>query len=159
MSTEQEFDVNAFLNESIDGELDTKIIPIPEGVYDAQIGTGDKDVDVARGISPKTNRPWMRLDVRMNITDPNLIAQLQRDQVTVRHSIMLDLNEAGKVDMRPQRNVNLGKLRDAVNQNRPGPWSFLNLKGATLKVKIKQRKADDGSDNVYSDVVAVTKAQ
>lgn len=156
---EQEFDVNAFLNETIDGELDTKIIPIPEGEHMAQIGTGDKDVDVSRGISPKNNKPWMRLDVRMKLTDPNLAASLQREEVTARYSIMLDLNEAGKLDMRPQRNVNLGKLRDAVNQNRPGPWSFLNLKGNPIKVKIKQRKADDGSDTVYSDVVAVTRAQ
>lgn len=157
MGMEQEFDVNAFLNETIDGELDIKIIPIPEGAHMGQIGTGDKDVDVSRGISQKNNKPWMRLDVRIRLTDPNLAQQLQREEVTARYSIMLDLNEEGKLDLRPQRNVNLGKLRDAVGQNRPGPWSFMQLKGQPVKVQVKHRKADDG--NVYSDVVAVTKAQ
>lgn len=157
MSTEFQFDPNAFMNETIDGVLDTKIDPIPEGEYLGQIGTEEKSVDLAHGVSPKNQKPWMRLDVQIDLPDPNLKAQLKRERVTARYSIMLDLNETnGKLDTRPQRNVNLGKLRDAVNQNRPGAWSFAMLKGQQLKVKIKHRKADDG--NTYSDVVAVTKA-
>lgn len=156
-STGQAFDVNAFLNESIDAELDTKIVPIPEGEHMGQIGTGEKDIDISGGVSEKNNKPWMRADIRIRLTDPNLATQLQREEVWARYSVMIDLNEQGKFDTRPQRNVNVGKLRDAVGQNRAGtPWNWMLLKGQPIKVKIKHRKADDG--NIYSDVVAVTKA-
>lgn len=161
MATQQQpqFDVNAFMNETVDGALDTTIVPVPDGEHLGQIGTDEKSVDIAYGVSPKNNRPWMRLDLQVELVDPNLKALLKREKVTVRHSIMLDLNEKGKLDMSPQRNVNLGKLREAVNQNRPGSWNFGMLKGQPLKVKTKQRQADDGSGNIYTDVVAVTKAQ
>lgn len=154
----QQFDVNAFMNETVDAVLDTSFVPVPDGDHMGQIGVEEKSVDISHGVSPKNNKPWMRLDVQVELTDPNLKAQLKREKVTVRYGIMLDLNEQGKLDMRPQRNVNLGKLRDAVNQNRPGPWSFAMLKGQPIKVRTKQRKAEDGSDNIYTDVVAVAKA-
>jgi hypothetical protein len=158
MQPGQQFDVNAFMNETVDAVLDTTIVPVPDGDHMGQIGTEEKSVDISTGVSAKNNRPWMRLDLIVDLTDPNLKAALKRDRVTVRHSVMLDLNEQGKLDMRPQRNVNLGKLRDAVNQNRPGAWSFAMLKGQPIKVRTKQRQADDGSGNIYTDVVAVAKA-
>lgn len=149
------FNVAEFMAESIDGVLDTKIDPIPEGEHMAQIGTGDKDIDLASGIG-KTNKPWLRLDMMLNFTDPNLATQLKREQVKGRYSIMLDLNEAGKLDLRPQRNVHLGKLRDAVNQNRPGAWNFNMLKGQPIKVKIKHKTLDSG--DTVSEVVSATRA-
>jgi len=151
-----QFNVAEFMNESIDGVLDTKIDPIPEGEHMAQIGTGEKDIDVSSGISPKNNKPWLRLDMMLDFTDPNLATLLKREKVRGRYSIMLDLNEAGKLDTRPQRNVNLGKLRDAVSQNRAGAWNFNMLKGQPIKVKIKQKQLDSG--DTVSEVVAVTKA-
>ena len=159
MNQATNFDVNAFMNETVDAVLDTTIVPVPDGDHMGQIGTGEKDVDISHGVSPKNNKPWMRLDLMVELVDPNLKAQMKREKVTVRHGIMLDLNEQGKLDMRPQRNVNLGKLREAVNQNRPGAWSFAMLKGQPIKVRTKQRNAEDGSGNIYTDVVAVAKAQ
>lgn len=153
----QQFDVNAFMNETVDGVLDTSIVPVPDGEHMGQIGTGEKDVDIQVG--EKNGKPWMRAIVMVELTDPNLKAQLKRDQVKVRYDFFVDLNEQGKIDTRPQRNVNLGKLREAVNQNRPGAWAFGMLKGQPLKVKTKQEKATDGSDNIYTKVVGVTKAQ
>lgn len=157
MSTQPpQFNVAEFMNESIDGVLDTKIEPIPEGEHMAQVATGEKDIDLSSGVSPKNNKPWLRLDVMLNFTDPNLAAQLKREQVKGRYSIMLDLNEQGRLDLRPQRNVHLGKLRDAVGQNRPGAWNFNMLKGQPLKVKVKHKTLDSG--DTISEVVSVTRA-
>lgn len=150
------FNVAEFMNESIDGVLDTKIDPVPEGEHLAQIGTGDKDVDLSSGVSPKNNKPWLRLDLMLTFTDPNLATQLKREQVKGRYSIMLDLNDEGKLDLRPQRNVHLGKLRDAVGQNRPGPWNFNMLKAQPIKVKVKHKTLDSG--DTVSEVVSATKA-
>lgn len=156
MTTENaEFDVNSFMNESMDTpELDLAIIPVPEGEHLGQIGTGDKDV--LPKIGSKNGKPWMMLEVRIMLTDPNMATLLQRENPSVRYSFFIDLDEQGKPDFRPQRNVNLGKLRDAVGQNKAGPWSFSMLKGQPVKVKTKQKKADSG--DTYSEVVAVTKA-
>ena len=156
--TTQEFDVNAFMNETFDaGQLDTQIIPVPEGEHMAQIGTDEKDVNVRTGVSQKNNRAWMMLELNCYLTDPNLAAQLKRENPRVRYSFMLDLNNDGKLDLGPQRNVNLGKLRDAVGQNKPGAWSFAMLRGQPIKVKVKQKKSEDG-ESTYSEVVGVTRA-
>lgn len=154
----QQFNVAEFMNETYDGVLDTRIDPIPEGEHMAQIGTGDKDVDLAFGIAKSTQKPWMRLDMMLDYTDPNLATLLKREKVRGRYSIMLDLNEAGKLDWRPQRNVHLGKLRDAVGQNRPGPWSFGQLRGQPIKVKVKQKPNENDPLSPYSEVVSVTRA-
>lgn len=158
MTDNTQFNVAEFMNETIDAQFDTKRILIPEGEHLAMIGTGDKDVDLTHGVSTKgaTPKPWLRLDMMLDFTDPNLAQQLMRDQVRGRYSIMLDLNEAGKLDTRPQRNINLGKLRDAVNQNRPGPWSWNQLKGQPLKVKVKWATLDNGEQ--ISEIVSCTKA-
>lgn len=150
------FNAAEFMNESYDGVLDTSIVPIPEGEHMAQIGTGEKDIDVTSGISSKNNKPWLQLVMMLDYTDPNLAIQLKREKVRGRWSVMLDLNEAGKLDMRPQRNVTLGKIRDAVGQNKPGPWNFNLLKGQPIKVKIKHKTLDSG--DVVSEVVSCTRA-
>lgn len=155
----QEFNVAEFMNENIDAQFDTAIIPIPEGEHIGQIGTDEKAVEISYGISQKNNKPWMRADIRVHLTDPNLAIQLQRQEgqeIVARYGLMIDLDEQGKLDTRPQRNVNLGKLRDAVGQNQAGPWNFSQLKGRPIKVKIKHKLSDDG--NTYSNVTSVTKA-
>jgi hypothetical protein len=158
MDQGQEFNVDAFMNETFDATLDTEIIPVPEGEHMAQIGTDPKDVNVRTGVSQKNNRAWMMLELNCYLSDPNLAATLKRENPRIRYSIMLDLDNAGRLDTGPQRNVNLGKLRDAVNQNKPGQWSFAMLRGQPIKVKVKHKKASDGSDATYSEVVGVTKA-
>lgn len=154
----QQFNVAAFMTENFDGVLDTKIDPIPVGEHMAQIGTGEKDVDVTYGVSQKNNKAWLRLDLTLIYTDPNLAAQLKRDVVKGRWGIMLDLDDNGKVDFRPQRNVTLGKLRDAVGQNRSGPWNFNMLKGAVIKVKVAHEPNPNDPTSPYSNVVGVTRA-
>ncbi len=151
-----EVDASAFLNETFEmPELDTVLNPIPLGEYPAQIGVGDKDVDVQTGT--KNDKPWMRLILMMEITDPNVAAQMKRDvNPKVRYDFFIDLDAAGRIDTNPQRNVKLGKLRKAVGQNKPGTWGFPMLKGCPLKVKIKHRADENDPTTIYSEVAAVT---
>lgn len=155
MSEGMAFDPAAMMNASIDAEFDTKLIPIPNGEYPAQIGTGEKDVEITTGISKKNNKPWVQLVMMLDINDANLKQQLQRDQVRIRYSIMIDLDERGGIDTRPQRNIALGKLRAAVGQNAKGQWSFNMLRGQPLKVKVKQEKVE-GYEDLLSQVVGVS---
>jgi hypothetical protein len=155
-----EFNVEQFLNETVDAaELDTQRIPVPSGEYLGQIGTEKGDVDLKTGLSKKNQKPWMALQLKVRITDANLAAQLKRDPnepIVLYYNTFVDLNEQGKTDWRPQKNINLGKIRSAVGQNKAGPWSFMQLAGQPVKVSVKQKPGEDGEPR--SEIVAFAKA-
>ena len=57
---------------------------------------------------------------------------------------MLDLTPSGSLDTSKGKNIGLGRLREAVGQNKPGQaFSFQNLPGLMAKITIKHRLVDD----------------
>lgn len=146
------FDPNQFLDMQFDSVNDTKVVPVPVGEYLA----------VAMEVKP---RPWqskadpskagIALDIVWSIEDQGVKALLDRDEVKVKQGIMLDMTEAGGLDMGKGKNISLGRLREAIDQNRPGqPFAFSMITGRMAKVLIAHRV--DG-DQIYSEVKAVTK--
>lgn len=144
------FDPNAFLDMQVTESNDTKVIPVPVGEYTAVID----DVKV---------RPWqsksdptksgMSLDVTCDIDNAEVKAFLGRGKVTCRYSPMLDINEAGMLDMGKGKNAGLGRLREATDLNAPGqPFSFSMLKGRILKVSVSHRV--DGED-IFAEIKSV----
>ena len=149
-----QFDPAAFLDQSIEGTLDTKILPCPEGEF----------VAVIDSVNP---RPWnskdgtkagVALDVLWAIDDAGVKAQLGREKILVKQGIMLDLDAPGqRLDVSKGKNVNLGRLREALDLNNPGqPFSFNMLPGRAARVKVTHRLSDTGED-VYTDIKMVTK--
>jgi hypothetical protein len=147
------FDAESFLNSTIEGQNDTVVIPVPVGEYIASI----EKVEI---------RPWQKkddpsvgglaLDLIWNIEDDNLKATLDRDKITVKQGIMLDLTEGGGLDMGKGKNIGLGRLREAVNMNNPAsPFSFNMLPGNLARVSVNHRV---NGENVYAEVKAVAKA-
>ena len=57
--------------------------------------------------------------------------------------------------MGKNKNVQLGKLREALGQNGPGAWSFGMLEGASGIVRIEHR---EWNDSVFADVKGVAAA-
>ncbi len=137
---DQEFNAQAFMQEMQEmPALDTKIDPIPPADYPGKIGEGDKDVDLVAGV--KDGKPWMRLVCLIEITDPNLAAQLKRDtNPKVRYDCFIDLDATGRTDTRPQKNVKLGKLKDQA-----------------VTVKVGNRPDKDDPNTIYNEVLAVTR--
>jgi len=147
-----QFDPAAFLDQSISGQLDTKVIPCPEGEF----------VAVIDSVNP---RPWnskdgtkagVALDILWNIDDAGVKATLGRDKILVKQGIMLDLDAAGqRLDVSKGKNINLGRLREALGMNDASqPFSFNMLPGRAARVKVTHRV--EGAD-VYADVKMVTK--
>lgn len=144
------FDPEAFLDQTIEGSNDTKIIPCPAGDF---LGIVDsfkvrrwekKDDKTVNGVS---------LDVMWSIEDENAKQETGRDKVLVKQSIGLDIAEDGKLDMGKGKNVRLGRLRAALDLNQPGQsFSFHMLKGRMAKVTVTQRP--EGED-VFNDVTTV----
>lgn len=147
------FDPNTFLSTEEAGALSTTFEPIPDGEYEAMIGAGDE------ALKPRVTQSGRHiLDVTWELNDEALRERLGREKLTVRQSLFLDMTSQGTLDRGTGKNVQLGRLREALGQNDPSkPWSPMMLRGAgPAKIRITQRAGDDGV-TIYNDVKAVTK--
>ncbi len=144
------FDVQSFMQTIVDRSTSTQYVNPP-------------DLDDAIGIVKKTDghtftkdggTEQVVLDVTFDIIDPRAVAKTGRESGNLaRYSVFLDL-VGGALDMGEGKNVKLGKLREAVQQNIPGqPWAPSMLEGKTCRCKLVNRKSDDGAE--YCDVKAV----
>lgn len=142
---ESTFDVNSIQNAQFTDANSTTYTPIPEGEFKAIV---DKQ-------AIRQAKDSLILDITWKIDDPVVAEATGIETPSCRQSIFLDVAENGTIDFGKGKNINLGRLREALGQNRSGaPWSFGMLVGQIAKVKTKQRK--DG-ENIYTDVTAVTK--
>lgn len=146
------FNPEAFLTQQETGALSTKFEPVPDGEYPAMIGADENSVKARTTASGRAI-----LDVTWEINDPDLASRLGKDRITIRQSVFLDLTPQGTLDRAKGKNVQLGRLRDALGQNDPSrPWSPLNLRGAgPAKIRVTSRSGDD--DTIYNDVKGVAK--
>jgi hypothetical protein len=138
-----------FLNQTFDEANSTVSVPVPEGEF---LAIADK-VDLNTWQKRDGSASGLKLDIVWDIQDAELLAMLDRPKATSRQSIMLDLTETGQLDFGKGKNVQLGRLRAALDLNEPGkPFSFPMITGRMGKVSIKHRI--DG-DQIYSEVKAV----
>ena len=146
------FNAEEFMNQAVEGSLDTKIDPLGEGDFPGVID----DVSVAAG--EKDGKDWTRLDVKWKITDADALSAAGKAPdipVTVNQGIMLDINEQGKLDTGAQKNVRLGKLRDAVNQNDGSPWTPGMLIGCVAMLRIGTRPDRNDPETLWNDIKSV----
>ena len=146
------FNPDQFLDMQIEGQNDTKIIPVPAGEYTAMI----EEVKVRQWqAKADPSKSGLTLDVQWSIDDASVKELLGRDKVTVKQGIMLDLTDAGGLDMGKGRNIGLGRLREALDLNQPGrPFSFTMLTGRVARVSVSHRIADD---NIFAEVKQVAR--
>lgn len=148
------FDPDLFLAQTVDQANDTKVIPCPAGEYPGYV----KEFKA---------RPWtskqdpsvsgVALDVTWVVDDPAVKQLLDRQEVTVKQGIMLDMTESGTLDMGKGKNVGLGRLREALGLNVPGQaFSFGMLAGRVAKLTISHRVV---GEDVFADVKMVGKLQ
>ncbi len=143
------FDAELFLNQSVEGESETRYTPIPEGDYIAMI-------DEKLAMREINDSPV--LDVTYVIDDEELRAKLDMERLTVRQSIFLDIDETGNIALGTNKNVKLGRLREALGQNTSGQtWNPGMLAGAgPLKIKVIQRPDTNDPTIIYNDVRGTT---
>ena len=146
------FNPDQFLDMQIEGQNDTKVIPVPAGEYTAMI----EEVKVRQWQGKADpSKSGLTLDVQWSVDDAAVKELLGRDKVTVKQGIMLDLTDAGGLDMGKGRNIGLGRLREALDLNQPGrPFSFTMLTGRVARVSVSHRIADD---NIFAEVKQVAR--
>lgn len=146
------FNPDQFLEMQITDANSTSTVPVPVGEYNAVI----EEVKCRQWQSKADpSKSGLTLDIIWNVDDSAVKELLGRDKVTVKQGIMLDLTEAGGLDMGKGRNVGLGRLREALDLNRPGEaFSFSRLPGRVAKIAISHRI--DG-ENIYAEVKSVAR--
>ena len=142
------FNPTQFENVEYSDANDTTIIPVPEGDFP--------------GVAKKYEFRALKdgkvvVDVTWSINDPEVTQATGRDENTVRQGVFLDLTESGTLDMGTGKNVALGRLRDALGQNKPGkPWRWGDLVGGVAMLKITHRVVDETGD-IFAEVKKVSK--
>lgn len=150
------FDADTFLSLTIDQPLDTRRVPVPEGEYVAAV----KDIKARTGVSQKSGNEFLALDVIWEIDDVEgrVKSATNRDVNTVTQQMFLDRNGSGGIATGAGQNISLGKLREAVGQNKTGmPWSPTMLKGAVARISVAHRLDDKDPNVVYDGVNKVAK--
>ena len=141
------FNEEAFMNTQTEGAMETEIIPVPEGEYQALA----KKVGVRSGTSEKGE--WAVLDITWGVDDASVTEATGMDEPTVRQSVFLDLTPDGGLDLGKGKNVQLGRLREALGQNGPDAWSPSMIEGNVAMVSVAHRMYEG---RTFADVKAVS---
>jgi hypothetical protein len=145
------FDADSFLQASVVGANDTKIIPCPIGEFPGIVSK----ISPRQWQSKDGTQTGVALDVFWMVEDAGAKAATGRDEVIVKQGIMLDTTPQGGLDMSQGKNVALGRLREAVGKNDPSqPFSFAMLPGLMAKVSVAHREYNG---DTFAEVKLVTK--
>lgn len=157
-----DFNPEDFMNATVDQPLDDQRTLVPEGEYKMFIDDFTTDAfetfkfEYKKGPNAGEEGSFNKFNCPIVVDDPTVQAKLKQDKVRVYHTCNLDFGEDGKLESGPNKNIDLGKLRTAVNQNAAGPWSINQLKGAGPfmgKVQHRTGKRKDGTPFKVAEIV------
>lgn len=148
------FDPQAFLNSTLPGANSTKREIVSPGVYPAAISNLEIKNGVVQKDGPNYGKPWVALNFRWNIRNEPINAVMGQETVVVFDSCFLELDEAGGVAMGKGKNVQLGKLREAIGLN-TGPIQFAALDGRVAKINVIN---EPYKDDIQAKVTGYAKA-
>lgn len=149
------FDADAFLQTEVTGALDTRLIPVPEGDF-----LGQCTEVKPRQITTKNGDERVLVDLTWEVLSDEAKKATGRDKPTVRQTIFLDLTDEGGLDFSKGKNIQLGRVREAVGQNDPKrKWSMMMLMNTQATLLIGHRADENDPETVYAEVKKITKAK
>lgn len=142
------FDPNTFLNTETNDSNATSYTPVSEGEYPASL----------KKIAPRVLTDGRAvLDITWVVDDEAARQETGMAEPSVRQTIWLDTTESGGLDFGKGKNVGLGRLREALDQNTPGkPWAPGMLVGGVAKIKVTHSIDKRDGTTVQANVGAVT---
>jgi len=146
------FNAEQFEQTVVDGANQTSFVPIPEADYTAYVEEYSfRELQVQGEQRIICAVSWV-------IPDEDLAKELSMQEIKVKQDIWLDLTDDGNLDFGTNKNVQLGRLRQALDLNTPGfQWSALQGKQALISIAHTQKKDDPSV--VYSNVVKTSKIE
>lgn len=154
------FDAALFENMVIEGANETHSTPVPEGDYTAIIDKVQiSSIEIKNGDRAGQTVPILNVTYHIMDDDGALAAQLNRDKITVRQMIWLDVTDKGTLAFGPNQNLGLGRVREAAGLNNPNkPFAFKQLEGqGPVRIAVTHR-TDDERGLTYDQVSRVSKA-
>lgn len=146
------FDPASFLDLEVNGQNDTKLVPVPVGQYMAEI------VKVEPRSITVEGEDRLIIALTWHIKGEEAAKAVGMDKPTVRQDLWIDRTEAGGLDMGKGKNVQLGKVREAVGLNNPGaPFSFRMLQGRGANVYVSHRP-DKKTGDIFAEIKKVVAA-
>ena len=133
----------------------TRRDPLPAGEAVAQITDVGFSSGEAGPNSKNPGAPWTRLDLKLEITDPEYLAQCpgEPDKVFTNLGVMLDMNN-GQIATGPNKNVRLGRLREAADCNgKP----LAALVGNYIRIMVAHKPHPSEPDVILDDITGYTK--
>lgn len=163
------FDPNKFVNTAVNEPNATTYPVAPEGEFKMLIDDDPKQLqprDAAAGnyvgleeisgVSQKTGKPYLFHQWTLNavVLDDKVKEVLGQDKPKVRLRINLDFTDTGDLATGEGRNVKLGQLKEALDQNKPG-WTPSQVLGAGPFIgRIAHSSNPNDPEKKYADVVA-----
>ena len=145
------FDPNSFFEQVITEVGSIEAVPIPAGEY---LATIDKKEVTTWQKRDDPSVSGLKIKITWSLEDQAVRDLLGRDKVVVVQDIMLDITETGSLDMGKGRNVELNRLRAALDLNVSG-FSFHQLDGRMARVTVKQEQDKNDPQKFYARVKAV----
>lgn len=151
------FNASTFLQSQTSEEGSTKRIAIPKGSYVGVCEPLNENSFRQNEARKEPGRFYVFLDLVWVLQVSEAVkAEIGRDRVTVRDSMIVDVNEQNTgLDFSKGKNISLNRRRDAVKQNQAGqPWNPSMLGGQMAMITVGHRS--DGNDT-YDQVDSVGK--
>ena len=143
------FDPEVFLNQETIESMETRAVPIPAGEYRAMVeNVGIVEQGEDKSIAALLT--WLVLDEAVK-------QELSLDRVTVTQRIFLDVNDNNVIENGQNRNISLGRTREALGFNTNGePFSLKLLRGAgPAIIHVRHAPNKRNPDSPYINVVNV----
>lgn len=162
--TDSTFDADAFMQQTVDGPLETEYKLPPAGEYqNAYIADFDsKALQLIEGTSKNTGKDYSFLKFSLPFklsNDPRLMAELGRDEHTAYKELNLDRDANGGIATGPNKNVELGRIYEAAGLNQ-GQRTLTALRGTgpfVITLVHESGKRGDGSEWKQARVGKVTR--
>ena len=150
------FDPQKYFESSTEEPMETTLSPIPVGEYTAVVRSvkifpiKDKQTGMERTNTIRTTITW-------DIDDKPLEQQLGRTNLTVQQTVFIDFDDNGSFATGRDKNVQLGRLREALNLN-SGRFTLQMLEGAGPARIAVHHEPDSRDDSlIYAKVKNVTR--
>lgn len=146
------FNPEAFLGQQVTEAHETRMVLVPEGTALGQI----KSLNVRKLDATGDNPERYILAIQWAVLDDEVKRITGLNEPTVPQDIWLDTNASGGLESGPGKNVSLGRLREAVGQNKPGKaWAMSHLNGALANLIIKHEVSKKDGET-YAKAVKVS---
>lgn len=148
------FDPDTFMNQQIEGKLETHFTPVPEDDYTGLID----DLAFGEITNSQTGQKQRVLNISWALLDEKAQKAMERDKPLVQQTVFLDFEKNGSLSTGKNKNIMLGQIREAVGQNSGAAWSFGMLRGAgPALLKITHQASKDDPEMKYPRVKRVAK--